>query len=88
MIAAATVGFAAMSLLTDSVLAVLVPACCSFYLLGEVFPVGDSDYSLYDAGFWLATGSAAAMSVAGVLAVADTANLARDIANSPRASSV
>ena len=72
-LAAASVALAAVSLLTDSILAVLAPTCCAFFLLGETFPVGLRDYSLYRVGFWVSTGAAVAMSIGGVLAVTGAA---------------
>jgi hypothetical protein len=73
-IAVGTVTFAAMGLLSDSVITALPAVCGSFYLLGQTFPIGDG-YGDYRAGFWLATAAAVAMSVGGVLAVVGAASL-------------
>jgi hypothetical protein len=72
-IAVGTVAFAAMGLLSDSVITALPAVCGSFYLLGRTFPVGDG-YGGYRAGFWLATAAALALSIGGVLAVASAAS--------------
>jgi hypothetical protein len=76
LIAAGTVAFAAMGLLSDSVITALPAVCGSFYLLGQTFPIGDG-YGGYQAGFWLATAAALAMSTGGVLAVAGAASFAK-----------
>jgi hypothetical protein len=78
-IAVGTVAFAAMGLLSDSVVTALPAVCGSFYLLGQTFPVGDG-YSGYRAGFWLATAAALAMSIGGVLAVTSAASRANRLA--------
>jgi hypothetical protein len=78
-IAVGTVAFAAMGLLSDSVITALPAVCGSFYLLGRTFPVGDG-YGGYRAGFWLATAAALAMSIGGVLAVAGAASFANRFA--------
>jgi hypothetical protein len=75
-IAGGTSAFAAMGLLSDSVITALPAVCGSFYLLGQTFPVGDG-YGGYRAGFWLATAAALAMSIGGVLAAAGAASFAR-----------
>jgi hypothetical protein len=74
-VAVGTVAFAAMGLLSDSVITALPAVCGSFYLLGRTFPVGDG-YGGYRAGFWLATAAALAMSIGGVLAVVSAASFA------------
>ncbi len=74
-IAAGTVAFAAMGLLSDSVITALPAVCGSFYLLGRTLPVGYG-YGGYGAGFWLATAAVLAMSIGGVLAVAGAASFA------------
>jgi hypothetical protein len=71
-IAAGTVAFAAVGLLSDSVITALPAACGSFFLLGETFPIGGG-YGYFQVGFWLATAAALAMAVGGVLAVAGAA---------------
>jgi hypothetical protein len=71
-IAVATLAYAAVALLSDSVITALPAACGSFYLLGRAFPIGGG-YGGYRAGFWLAAAAALAMSVGGVLAVAGAA---------------
>jgi hypothetical protein len=48
----------------------LLATCASFYLLGQVFPVGALSYKGLAAGFWTATGATVVMSSGGVLAVA------------------
>lgn len=73
-VAVATVAFAALGLLSDSVVTALPAACGSFYLFGRTFPVGDG-YGGYRAGFWLAVAAALAMSIGGVLAVAGAASV-------------
>ncbi|HEV3047321.1 MAG TPA: hypothetical protein VGY13_08170 [Solirubrobacteraceae bacterium] len=78
-IAAGTVAFAAMGLLSDSTITALPAVCGSFYLLGRTFPVGDG-YSGYRAGFWLATATALAMSIGSVIAVAGATSLANRVA--------
>jgi hypothetical protein len=75
LIAIGTVAFAAVGLLSDSVITALPAACGSFYLLGQTFPIGDG-YGDYRVGFWLATAAALAMSIGGVLAVAGAASFA------------
>lgn len=80
-IAAGTVALAAVSLLSDSVVTALPAACGSFYLLGQVFPWNIGfHYSLYRAGFWLATAAALAMAVGGVIAVVGAARFANRFA--------
>jgi hypothetical protein len=78
-IAVGTVAFAAMGLLSDSVITALPAVCGSFYLLGQTLPVGDG-YGGYRAGFWLATAAALTMSIGGVLAVAGAASFANRFA--------
>jgi hypothetical protein len=78
-IAVGTVAFAAMGLLSDSVITALPAACGSFYLVGQTFPIGDG-YGGSRAGFWLATAAALAMSVGSVLAVAGAASFANRFA--------
>ena len=75
-IAVATIAFAAVGLLSDSVITALPAVCGSFYLLGQTFPIGGG-YGHYQAGFWLATAPALAMSTSGVLAVAGAASFAK-----------
>jgi hypothetical protein len=72
-IAVGTVTFAAMGLLSDSVITALPVVCLSFYLLGQAVPIGGG-YGYYRAGFWLATAAALAMSIGGVLAVVGSAS--------------
>jgi hypothetical protein len=76
LIAVGTVAFAAMGLLSDSVITALPAVCGSFYLLGQTFPIGDG-FGGYRVGFWLATAAAVAMSVGGVLSVAGAASFAK-----------
>ena len=83
-IAVGTVAFAAMGLLSDSIITALPAVCGSFYLLGRTFPVGDG-YGGYRLGFWLATAAALAMSIGGVLAIAGAAGLANRFAKPRRA---
>ncbi len=78
-IAVGTVAFAAMSLLSNSIITALPAVCGSFYLLGQTFPVVDG-YGGYRAGFWLATAATLAMSIGGVLAVAGAASFATRLA--------
>jgi hypothetical protein len=78
-IAVGSVAFAAMGLLSDSVITALPAVCGSFYLLGQTFPVGGG-YGDYRAGFWLATAAALAMSIGGILAVAGAASFANQFA--------
>jgi hypothetical protein len=78
-IAVGTVAFAAMGLLSDSVITALPAVCGSFYLLGQTLPVGGG-YGGHRAGFWLATAAALAMSIGGVLAVAGAASFANRLA--------
>jgi hypothetical protein len=78
-IAGATLAYAAMALLSDSVITALPAVCGSFYLLGQTFPVGGG-YGYYRVGFWLATAAAVTMSVGGVLAVAGAASFANRLA--------
>ncbi len=74
-IAVGTVAFAAVGLLSESVITALPVVCGSFYLLGQTFPIGDGyGYGGYEVGFWLATAVALAMSIGGVLAVAGAAS--------------
>jgi hypothetical protein len=80
-IAVGAVAFAAMGLLSDSVITALPAVGGSFYLLGQTFPVVGG-YGGYRAGFWLATAAAVAMSVGGVLAVAGAASFANRFAKS------
>lgn len=75
-IAAGTVAFAAMGLLSDSVITALPSVGGSFFLLGQTLPVGYG-YGGYRAGFWLAAAAALAMSIGGVLAVAGAASFAK-----------
>jgi hypothetical protein len=79
--AVGTGAFAAMGLLSDSVITALPAACGSFYLLGQTLPV-IGGYGGYRAGFWLATAAAVAMSIGGVLAVAGAASFANRFAKS------
>lgn len=81
MIAVGTVAFAAMGLLSESVITALPAVCGSFYLLGQTLPVGDG-YGDYRVGFWLATAAALAMSIGGVLAVVGAASFATRFAKS------
>jgi len=75
-IAVGTVAFAAVGLLSDSVITALPAVCGSFYLLGQTVPIG-AGYIGYRAGFWLATAAALATSIGGVLAVAGAASFAK-----------
>jgi hypothetical protein len=78
-IAVGTVAFAAMGLLSDSVITALPAIGGSFFLLGQTLPVGYGSGG-YRAGFWLATTAALAMSIGGVLAVAGAASFANRFA--------
>lgn len=78
-IAVATVAFAAMGLLSDSVITALPAVGGSFFLLGKTLPVGYG-YGGYRAGFWLVMAAALAMSIGGVLAVAGAASFANRLA--------
>jgi hypothetical protein len=74
-IAVGTVAFAAVGLLSDSVITALPAVCGSFYLLGQTFPIGPlNGYGGYRVGFWLATAAALAMCIGGSLAVAGAAS--------------
>jgi hypothetical protein len=75
-IAAGTIAFAAVGLLSDSVITALPVVCGSFYLLGQTFPIG-GEYSGHGPGYWLATAAALAMSTGGVLAVGGAASFAK-----------
>jgi hypothetical protein len=75
LIAAGTVAFAVMALLSDSVITTLPAVCGSFYLLGRTFPVGDG-YGGYRLGFWIAAAAALAMSISGLLAIVGAAGFA------------
>jgi hypothetical protein len=81
MIAVGTVAFAAMGLLSDSVITALPAVGGSFFLLGQTLPIGNG-YGGYRAGFWLATATALSMSIGGVLAVAGAASFANRFAKS------
>ncbi len=76
LIAIGTVAFTTLGLLSDSVITALPAVGGSFFLLGQTLPVGGG-YGGYQAGFWLATTAAFAMSIGGVLAVAGSARDAR-----------
>ena len=73
-IAAGTVAFAAMALLSDSVVTALPAVCGPFALLGQIFPDGFG-FSDYRVGYWLALAAALAMAAGGVLAVASAGEL-------------
>lgn len=66
----AAICLAATSLLNGSMLSLALATCCSFWLLGQIFPVGHPTYENFRAGFWLASSMALAMSLGGVLALA------------------
>jgi hypothetical protein len=68
LIAVGTVAFAAMGLLSDSVVTALPAVCGAFALLGRIFPYGFG-FGEYRAGHWLAVAAALAIAAGGVLAV-------------------
>ena len=74
---AAAIALAAASLLTGAVIPLLLATCASFWLLGQIFPVGHLTYEHFGVGFWLASGMAVAMSLGGVLALAGKSSAGR-----------
>jgi hypothetical protein len=74
-LAVIAVGLSGLSLVINRWLPLALAAVISAFVFGEVFPVGASDYDVFEVGFWLLVAGAFFMTAGAVLATADSVRL-------------